>query len=103
MMTKRNGWVRAALVFSVVWVLCVVGLMAYERFITIGSAIGPWNLYRDYSSLVFHDVNVSAEKFSFWLREQRFWSTLLLPPILAWIFAVGLVPALRWVRDGFRT
>ena len=103
MMKKLNGWLRAALVFSVVWVLCVVGFMAYERFITIGSPFGPWNFFRDYSSLVFHGVSVSGERLDFGLLEERFWLALLFPPILAWIFAGCLVPALRWVRDGFRT
>jgi hypothetical protein len=104
MLDKFNGWIRAALVFSVVWMICVAGLLLYERFVTIGSNTqGPWMLFRDYKDLVFYHVQISGESFSFWLLRQRFWTTLLLPPVIVWAIAGGLVPAIRWVRNGFRT
>src|SRR6266513_1177712 len=98
-LNKLSGWTRAALVFSVVWAICVVGLVAYERFIIVGSTEGPWVYYRDYKGLVFYHVEVSAGHFSFWLQEERFWTTLLLPLVVAWAIAVGLVAAVRRVRN----
>ena len=101
---KFSGWIRAALVFSVVWMICVVGLLLYERLVAIGlDSQGPWMLYRDYKWLVFHHVQIGTESFSFWLLQERFWTTLLFPPFIVWAIAGGLVPAIRWVRNGFRT
>ena len=100
---KFNGWCRAALIFSLVWAVGVVGLMAYERYVTIGNTNGPWALFGDYTTLIFHhaEVDARASRFSYWLLSQRFWTALLLPVLLAWVVA-GSVPALRWVRRGFR-
>jgi len=103
MLNKLSGWLRAASLFTIVWCVCVVGLAAYERFITIGDTSGPWALYDHYGSLVFHHVEISGQNFSFWLETQKFYTILLLPPVIVWLIAVGLLPALRWVRNGFRT
>ena len=103
MLNKFNGWLRAALLFTVVWSICVVGLAAYERFITIGDTSGPWALYGHYGSLVFHHVEIRGQSFSFWLETQKFYTILLLPTVMVWFIAAGLLPALRWVRNGFRT
>ena len=103
-LNKLNGRNRAALVLSVTWVICVIGLLLYDRLVTIGlETEGPWMLYRDYAWLVFYHVQVSTESFSFWLQQQRFWTMLLLPLIIVWAVAAGLAPAIRWVRNGFRT
>ena len=102
MLSKLGDWSRAALVFTIVWCACVIGLVAYERFVTIGDASGPWALYRLYGSLVFHHVEINGDSFSIWLKKQLFYSTLLLPPVIAWVFAVVLWPTFRWVRRGFR-
>lgn len=102
-LNKLNGWCRAALVFSLVWSTCVVGVMAYERYVTIGNTNGPWVFYREYGTLIFHHVEMGthAERFSFWLLSQRFWTALLLPLGLFWVVA-GLAPVGRWVRHGFQ-
>jgi hypothetical protein len=103
MLSKLSGWLRAALVFTIVWCTCVVSLAGYERFVTIGDTSGPWALYGHYGSLVFHHVEINGETFSFRLQKQMFYTTLLLPPFIAWLFAAVLLPAFRWVRRGFRT
>jgi hypothetical protein len=103
MLSKLSGWSRAALVFTIVWCACVIGLAVYERFVTIGDTSGPWVLYGHYGSLVFHQVEINGETFFFWLQNQMFYTTLCLPPFIAWLFAAVLLPALRWVRRGFRT
>jgi len=90
--------IRAAIVFTLVWVVCVGGLAAYERFFTIGNANGPWALYGHYGSLVFYHVQIQAHQFSFWLKRQLFFATLLLPIVVVWFTAAFLVPAIRWVR-----
>jgi len=78
--------------------------LLYERFVTIGfDTRGPWMFFRDYKGLVLHQVQIGAESFYFWLRQERFWTTLLLPLVIVWAIAGGLVPAIRWVRNGFRT
>jgi len=102
-LNRLNGWCRAALVFSVLWFTCVAGLRAYERYATIGSTNGPWAFYRDYGRLVFYHVEVDrkAERVSFWLLSQRFWTVLVLPVCLSWLVA-ALAPACRWVRRGFQ-
>ena len=102
-LNKLNGWLRAALLFTIIWCGCVIGLALYERLVTIGDTSGPWALYGHYSSLVFHHVEISGEDFSFWLQKKKFYTSLVLPPFLAWLFAGGLVPAFRWVRHGFGT
>jgi Ca-activated chloride channel homolog len=101
---KLNGWCRAALVFSVLWVACVAGLRLYERYVTIGDTNGPWAFYGDYGTLLFYHVDADrrAERFSFWLLSQRFWTVLLLPVCVSWVVA-GLAPTCRWIRRGFQT
>jgi hypothetical protein len=103
MINKLSGWLRAALLFSIVWCLCIVSLVAYERFITIGDTSGPWALYGNYDNLVFHHVEISGQSFSFWLETQKFYTILLLPPVIVWLITAGLIPALKWVRNGFHT
>jgi hypothetical protein len=34
--------------------------------------------------------------------RQRFFTMLLVPIVIVWGIAAGLVPALRWVIEGFR-
>lgn len=102
MLNKLSGWSRVAFLFNTVWFFCVIGLMAYERFITIGDTSGPWALYGQYGSLVFHHIQISGQNFDFWLEKQKFYTVLILPPAIVWLVVVGLFPAFRWVRNGFR-
>jgi hypothetical protein len=103
MLSKLSGWSRAALVFTIIWCVCVVGLAGYERYFTIGDTSGPWALYGRYGSLMFYHVETNGESFSFWLQKQLFYTTLLLPPLIAWLFAAVLFPVFGWVYRGFRT
>lgn len=100
---KLGGPVRLALVFTVVWGVSVISLAAYERIVTIGNTSGPWALYSHYGSLIFYRTIIQNDHFFFWLQAQKFYTTLFLPPVVAWLFALGLVPAWGWVRQGFRT
>lgn len=107
-MTRLNGWLRAVIVFSAFWLAIILGLVGYEYFTT-----GPWDYFGDNKGLIFFSwvKNQSYNKspiegfddLSLVLRTQRFWTTLLLPIIVAWVLAGALVPALRWVRRGFHT
>ncbi len=82
------------------WTVSVAGRMLYERSVTIGFSEGPWMHYRNYEGLVFYRVQLDADHFSFWLQEERFWATLLLPLVVLWAIAVFLVPVVRWVASG---
>ena len=103
MLNKLSGWSRTALLFNIFWFFCVLCLVAYERFVTIGDISGPWALYGNYGSLVFHHIEISGQNFDFWLERQKFYTILFLPPVIVWFIVMGLFPAFKWVRNGFRT
>lgn len=95
---KLKHPIRAALVFTLVWIVCIGGLATYERFVTIGNVDGPWVLFGHYGSLIFYHVQIQGHDFSFWLKRQFFFTTLFLPLIIIWFAVIFLRPAARWVR-----
>jgi hypothetical protein len=100
-LNKLSGWCRAALVFSIVWIACVIALVLYEKYVTIGSRADKYAALFDYNTLIFHGVYRDGAKVSFWLQLQKFWTTLLLPVCLAWATA-AVLHAVGWVRRGSR-
>ena|SRR5437868_471810 len=99
-----NGWCRAALVFSVAWGAAIVGIVLYERYVTLSDATSKYAILRsavgDYHPLYFYATYTYKEDFFFYLQTQKFWTALLLPIALSWGIA-GLLPAVSWVSRGF--
>ncbi len=91
---------RIAVVLSALWSASIIGIVLYERFVTIGNTDGPWAFYGDYETLIFHQVNIHGEKFAYWLKSQKFYTTLFLPLIALWLVPAFLLPSFRWILAG---
>ena len=104
LLSKLNGWCRAALVFSIAWVAAVLALLLYERYVTLSDATDKYAdlmaAVGDFHPLLFYATYTHNVDFHFYLRTQRFWTVLLLPAALSWAIA-ALASAVAWIRRGF--
>jgi hypothetical protein len=107
MSTKLNGWVRLGVVLSIAWIVLVSGV-AIAEYLTRN----PF----DY----FH--NETREQIFFgWAKDSlyktpegqpiegfkdieflKFWVTLIVPIIAAWLIVSALYWSISWIRTGFR-
>ena len=62
-LNKLSGWCRAALVFSIVWIACVIALVLYEKYVTIGSRADKYAALFDYNTLIFYGIYRMAQRF----------------------------------------
>ena len=101
---RFNGWIRAAIVFTVFWVVILSALAIYEH-----AATGPWDYFGHNHGLLFHtwakdpmdrqNTHRRVQRFICQMfHARRFWLWFILPIVVVWLFCAALVPSIRWVR-----
>lgn len=90
----NKGWMRLGIVLTVVWLLLVGGCVVLEREAPLHQSRIFFSFYRVLGQFGWQEDD------SF--DESKFLILLTSPIIVLWTLIL-VVPAIKWVRDGFRS
>jgi hypothetical protein len=98
----RKGWIRLAVVLTIAWLAVVGAYTAYESQQPFFRQSVFFDSRPDSSGAHRGDTAVPIPVYTHF-RTSRFVAVSLLPVAAVWVLALGIVPAVHWVYDGFKT
>jgi hypothetical protein len=98
----RKGWIRLAVVLTIVWFAVVGAYTAYESQQPFFHQFVFFDSRPDSSGVHRGDTTDPVPVYTHF-RTARFVTISLLPIAAIWLFVLGAIPATHWVREGFKT
>jgi hypothetical protein len=95
----QKGWRRLGVLISVVWISTVSGYAIYEWQ-------APFFKKEFFFAVIPHSEITQADGAIFVTTPfliERFIAIACIPLIVLWLIILLAIPAINWVRDGFKT
>ena len=97
-LSNTPGWTRIAIVISASWIVIILGYTLFEYFISDAFGYLNYDLYFLAWKQPAHSNYIALT-----LNNSTFWPTMFIPIAAIWTGIYALVPAIAWIKRGFKS